>query len=79
MPIMSAGVLDKFAVFIVYGVHCLGKRMRPGGKHLQLLAAMGDKVIDTDCQIPQPFFTAREMQKGIPLRQGTWRIRGFNY
>jgi hypothetical protein len=37
MPIMSAGVLDKFAVFIIDLVHCRSHCMGFGSKHVQLL------------------------------------------
>src|SRR5918999_5242048 len=49
---------DKLAVLIIDLIHCLSNRMRPGAKHLQLLALMGDQVIDTDCQVPDPFLVA---------------------
>jgi ribosomal protein S18 acetylase RimI-like enzyme len=53
IPIIKAGVLDKFAVFIIDLIHCLRYGMRPGAKHVQLLAVMGDEVevrvsMDTD-------------------------------
>jgi hypothetical protein len=37
--------------------------MGPGRKQLQLLAVMGDQVIDTDCQIPDPLFRSRTDSK----------------
>jgi hypothetical protein len=40
IPIMSAGVLDKFAVFVIDLTHRLCNRMRPGAKQLQLLAVV---------------------------------------
>jgi hypothetical protein len=38
---------DKFPVFIIDLIHCFSHRMGTGRKQLQLLALMGDKVIDT--------------------------------
>jgi hypothetical protein len=38
----------KLAVFVIDPVHYLSHGMGFGGKHLQLLALMGDEVIDTD-------------------------------
>ena len=49
---------DKFPVFVIDLVHCLCHSMRPGGKHLKLLALVRDEVIDTDCQVPDPLFVA---------------------
>ena len=58
MPIMSAVVLDEFTVFVIDGVYRLSNRMRFGAKQLQLLALMGDEVIDTDYQIADPLCVA---------------------
>jgi hypothetical protein len=49
---------DKFAVFVIDPVHCFGYRMGFGSKQLQLLALMGDEVIDADCQLPDPLWVA---------------------
>jgi hypothetical protein len=44
---------DKFVVFVIDLVHYRSYRMGAGAKQLQLLAVMGDEVIDTDPQIPR--------------------------
>jgi hypothetical protein len=54
---------DKFPVFIIDPVHCRSDGMRAGGKHFQLLAVMGNKVIDADCQIPDPFLVTGLVQQ----------------
>jgi hypothetical protein len=63
IPIIKAGVLDKFSVFIINLIHCRSHGMGFGTKQFQLLAVMGDEGRDTHCQIPDPFLIAGESEK----------------
>jgi hypothetical protein len=46
IPIMRAGVLDKFTVFVIDPVHCRSNCMRMGGKQIQLLTSGWGKIAE---------------------------------